>query len=149
MRAVVQRVSSAGVRIGGRKHSTIGMGLLVLVGVERDDTDSDAASLAKRVVELRVFEDDSGRMNRSLLEIGGQLLAVSQFTLLGDGRKGRRPSFVRAAPPDEARRLYELFVNAVDEAGVGVSTGVFREMMDVELVNNGPVTILLDTRKAF
>ena len=100
-------------------------------------------------MELRVFEDDSGRMNRSLLEVGGQLLAVSQFTLLGDSRKGRRPSFERAAGPDDARKLYELFVRAVDRAGVGVSTGVFREMMDVELVNNGPVTILLDTRKAF
>ncbi len=149
MRAVVQRVSSAGVRIRGQEHSTIGMGLVVLVGVEKNDTETDASNLAKKVVELRIFEDDSGRMNRSLLEVSGQLLAVSQFTLLGDSRKGRRPSFERAAAPDDARKLYELFVHAVDRTGVGVSTGVFREMMDVELVNNGPVTILLDTRKAF
>jgi D-tyrosyl-tRNA(Tyr) deacylase len=149
MRAVVQRVSSARVSIGGREHTSIGRGLLVLVGVEKNDTESDAATLAKKIVELRVFEDDSGRMNRSLLEVEGEVLAVSQFTLLGDSQKGRRPSFEKAAPPEEARRLYELFVATVDRAGVEVSTGVFRGMMDVELTNNGPVTLLLDTRKAF
>ncbi len=149
MRAVVQRVSSAHLRIEGREHSSIGRGLLVLVGVEKNDTEADASTLAKKVVELRVFDDDSGRMNRSVLEVGGEVLAVSQFTLLGDSRKGRRPSFDKAAPPDEARRLYELFVAALYQAGAEVSTGVFGEMMDVELTNSGPVTLLLDTRKAF
>ena len=149
MRAVVQRVSSARVRIGGKEHSSIGRGLLVLVGVEKNDTEADATTLARKVVELRVFEDDSGRMNLSVLDIGGEVLAVSQFTLLGDSRKGRRPSFEKAAPPDEARQLYELFATAVDQSGVEVSTGVFRKMMDVELTNSGPVTLLLDSRKAF
>lgn len=149
MRAVIQRVSSARVKIRDRVHSSIGKGVLVLVGVEKDDTETDAASLAKKIVELRVFEDDSGRMIRSLVDVGGEVLAVSQFTLLGDSRKGRRPSFARAAAPDEAQHLYALFVAALDRAGVGVSTGVFRETMDVELTNNGPVTLLLDSRKAF
>ncbi len=125
------------------------MGLLVLVGVEKDDTETDTATLAKKIVALRIFEDASGRMNRSVREVGGQILAVSQFTLLGDTRKGRRPSFDKAAPPDEARHLYALFVAALGHAGVEVATGVFREMMDIELTNNGPVTLLLDTRKAF
>ena len=149
MRAVVQRVSTATVRIRGRLHSAIGEGLLVLIGVDRDDTERDAAALAKKVIELRVFEDDGGRMNRSVADTGGQVLAVSQFTLLGDARKGRRPSFERAAEPTRARQLYDCFTKAVEAAGVRVSTGVFREMMDVELTNSGPVTILLDTQKAF
>ena len=121
----------------------------MFVGVDRDDTEGDASALAKKVTELRVFEDDSGRMNRSVLEAGGEIMAVSQFTLLGDARKGRRPSFERAAEPEPARKLYEFFVNAVGARGVTVSTGVFQEMMDVELINSGPVTVLLDTQKAF
>ncbi len=149
MRAVVQRVTSARVNIAGKEHSSIGRGLLALVGVEHNDTEADSVTLAKKIVELRVFEDEGGQMNRSLLDIGGQLLAVSQFTLLGDCRKGRRPSFGRAAPPDEARRLYGLFVDTAGCAGVAVSTGVFRADMDVELTNHGPVTLLLDTRKSF
>ena len=149
MRAVVQRVSSARVRIRGKEHTSIGRGLLVLVGVEKNDTETDAATLAKKVVELRVFDDDHGRMNRSILDVGGAVLAVSQFTLLGDSRKGRRPSFEKAAPPDEARHLYDLFVAGIGQVGVEISTGVFRETMDVELTNDGPVTLLLDTRKAF
>ncbi len=149
MRAVVQRVHSASVRIEGRKHSQIGPGLLILLGVERDDTAQDAAALAKKVSELRIFEDDEGHMNRSVLDTGGQLLAVSQFTLLGDCRKGRRPSFIKAARPEEAVALYDQFVEAVRSLGVPVSTGVFQAMMDVELVNNGPVTLMLDSRKRF
>lgn len=149
MRAVIQRVHSASVRIEGRKDSEIGPGLLVLLGVERDDTAQDAAALAKKASELRIFEDDEGRMNRSVLDTGGELLAVSQFTLLGDCRKGRRPSFARAARPEAAVALYGQFVEAVRSLGVPVSTGVFQSMMDVELVNNGPVTILLDSRKQF
>ena len=148
MRAVIQRVSSACVRIGDREFSRIGMGVVVLVGVEKNDTETDATMLAKKVVELRVFEDESGRMNRSLIEVGGEVLAVSQFTLLGDSRKGRRPSFDKAAAPDEAQHLYGLFVAALDRTGVDTSTGVFRETMDVDLTNHGPVTLLLDTRNA-
>lgn len=149
MRAVVQRVTEAAVRIGGEEHSRIGAGLMVLVGVEDGDSNEDAESLAHRVVHLRVMEDESGRMNRSLLETGGALLAVSQFTLLGDCRKGRRPSFVRAAAPEEGSRLYDRFVDSVRSHDVQVETGVFQTMMDVELINSGPVTLLLDTRKNF
>ena len=149
MRAVVQRVSTALVRIEGKEHSRIGTGLLVLVGVEEGDTEADAGILAKKVIELRIFEDETGRMNRSVVEIGGGVLAVSQFTLLGDCRKGRRPSFDKAAEPDAARGLYERFVSDIGASGVPVETGVFREMMDVESTNSGPVTLLLDTRKTF
>ncbi len=149
MRAVIQRVSTARVLIDGNEHSRIGSGLVVLLGVEKDDTDDDARVMAKKTVELRVFEDADGRMNRSLLDAGGELLAVSQFTLLGDCRKGRRPSFDKAAPPDEARDLYEQYIREVENAGVGVSTGVFQAMMDVELTNDGPVTLMLDSRKRF
>lgn len=149
MRAIVQRVTEAAVRIGGAEHSRIGAGLMVLVGVESGDSNEDAETLAHRVVNLRVMEDESGRMNRSLLETGGALLAVSQFTLLGDCRKGRRPSFVRAAPPEEGSRLYDLFVDSVRAHDVPVETGVFQAIMDVELTNSGPVTLLLDTRKIF
>jgi D-tyrosyl-tRNA(Tyr) deacylase len=149
MRAVIQRVSNARVVIGGREHSRIDQGLAVLLGVEQEDTSEDALTLAKRVVELRVFEDADGKMNRSVIDVGGEVLAVSQFTLLGDCRKGRRPSFVRAARPEEANELYEQFVEAVGGHGVKVSTGVFQAMMDVELTNNGPVTLLLDSRKRF
>jgi len=149
MRAVIQRVSSARVIIAGQEHSRIAAGMLVLLGVEKEDTDEDARMLARRIVELRIFEDDSGKMNRSIAEAGGAILAVSQFTLLGDCRKGRRPSFDPAAPPDIARSLYEKFVNEVGALGIPVATGVFQAMMDVELTNQGPVTFILDSRKRF
>ena len=149
MRAVIQRVSSARVVIEGKEHSSIGAGLLVLIGVEKEDTAQDAEMLANRIVELRIFEDEAGKMNRSIREVGGQLLAVSQFTLLGDCRRGRRPSFDPAAPPDIARTLYERFVSAVQATGIQVATGVFQAMMDVELTNQGPVTFILDSRKRF
>jgi len=149
MRAVIQRVSSARVVIEGKEHSSIGPGLLVLIGVEKEDTAQDAEMLANRIVELRIFEDEAGKMNRSIREVGGQLLAVSQFTLLGDCRRGRRPSFDPAAPPDIARTLYERFVSEVQASGIQVATGVFQAMMDVELTNQGPVTFILDSRKRF
>jgi D-tyrosyl-tRNA(Tyr) deacylase len=149
MRAVIQRVSSARVVIAGKEHSRIGNGILVLVGVEKDDTVEDARMLAARIVELRIFEDEAGKMNRSIRESAGEILAVSQFTLLGDCRRGRRPSFDPAAPPDLAKELYERFVSDVAAAGVAVATGVFQAMMDVELTNQGPVTFILDSRKRF
>ena len=149
MRAVIQRVTNARVIIDEKEYSRIGPGLLVLVGVEKEDADDDAATLARRIVELRIFEDDAGKMNRSICEIGGQILAVSQFTLLGDCRRGRRPSFDPAAPPDVARTLYQRFVNEIETLGVAVATGVFQAMMNVELTNQGPVTFILDSRKRF
>jgi D-aminoacyl-tRNA deacylase len=149
VRAVIQRVSSARVLIEGQEHSRIGAGMLVLLGVEKEDTTEDAQLLARRIVELRIFEDEAGKMNRSIADEGGQILAVSQFTLLGDCRKGRRPSFDPAAPPDIARTLYEQFVKEVSRLGVPVATGVFQAMMDVELTNQGPVTFILDSRKRF
>ncbi len=149
MRAVVQRVSEASVTVDGERIGEIGAGLLVLVGVAEGDTETDVAYVAEKVVNLRVFEDEAGKMNRSLLDVGGELLAVSQFTLLGDARKGRRPSFIDAAPPDVGNRLYEAFCAAVRDAGVRVATGKFQAMMDVALVNQGPVTILIDSKKAF
>ena len=147
MRAVIQRVSRARVVIEGREHSSINAGVLVLLGVEKGDTPADAATLAKKIAELRIFEDDAGKMNRSILDTHGEILAVSQFTLLGDCRKGRRPSFDDAASPDEARKLYEAFVEDVRLSGVSVATGVFQAMMDIDLVNQGPVTFILDSRK--
>ena len=147
MRAVLQRVSRARVVIANREYSSIGRGILVLLGVEKGDTHEDAQTLARKLVDLRIFEDEAGKMNRSVLEAGGAILAVSQFTLLGDCRKGRRPSFDDAAPPDEARALYELFVENVKASGAQVATGVFQAMMDVELINEGPVTFILDSRK--
>src|SRR6516225_9276935 len=149
MRAVIQRVSSARVVIDGKEHSRIGAGLLVLVGVEKDDTPDDAAALARRIVELRIFEDEAGKMNRSVAEANGHILAVSQFTLLGDCRRGRRPSFDPAAPPELAKPLYEQFVKEVDSLGIPVATGVFQAMMEIELTNQGPVTFILDSRKRF
>jgi D-tyrosyl-tRNA(Tyr) deacylase len=149
VRAVIQCVSGARVLIEGKEHSRIGAGMLVLLGVEKEDTTEDAQLLARRIVELRIFEDEAGKMNRSIADKGGQILAVSQFTLLGDCRKGRRPSFDPAAPPDIARTLYEQFVKEVDTLGVPVATGVFQAMMDVELTNQGPVTFILDSRKRF
>ena len=121
----------------------------MLVGVEKEDTVEDADMLAQRIVELRIFEDEAGKMNRAIRETGGQILAVSQFTLLGDCRRGRRPSFDPAAPPDIAKTLYERFVKVVEGSGVLVKTGVFQAMMDVELTNQGPVTFILDSRKRF
>jgi D-tyrosyl-tRNA(Tyr) deacylase len=149
MRAVVQRVARARVRVGDRTVGEIGQGLLVLLGVGRGDTEVDAAYLAEKIVHLRIFEDAEGKMNRSLLDIGGEMLVVSQFTLYGDCRRGRRPSYSEAAPPEHARALYEYFVERARQYGPRVETGIFQEMMDVELVNVGPVTVLLDSRKQF
>ena len=149
MRAVVQRVSRAEVRVEGRVVGAIGPGLLVLVGIAREDTPETGKALAEKIANLRVFDDDQGRMNRSLLETGGAVLCVSQFTLYGDCRKGRRPSYDRAAPPAAAETLYESFVASLRALGVQVETGEFRALMDVELVNDGPVTLLLDSEKAF
>lgn len=149
MRAVVQRVSRAGVSVDGRVVSSIGPGLLVLLGVAQGDGEADLSYLADKVVNLRVFPDEAGHMNRSLLETRGALLVVSQFTLLGDARRGRRPGFTDAAAPEEALRLYQEFVARVRASGLEVGEGVFRADMDVELVNRGPVTVLLDSRKAF
>ena len=147
MRAVVQRVSRAEVRVEGRIVGAIGRGLLVLVGIAREDTPETGKVLAEKIANLRIFDDEQGRMNRSLLEAGGGVLCVSQFTLYGDCRKGRRPSDDRAAPPETARALYESFVGSLRALGVKVETGEFRAMMDVELVNDGPVTLLLDTER--
>ncbi|MFZ0761654.1 MAG: D-aminoacyl-tRNA deacylase [Candidatus Sulfotelmatobacter sp.] len=149
MRAVVQRVIRAQVTVNGEVTGQIGLGLLVLLGVGRDDTEADAIYLANKIAGLRVFEDDRGKMNRSLQEVGGGVLAVSQFTLYGDLRRGKRPSFDAAAPPDKARQLYEFFVAQIRSAGLPCEIGRFQEMMKVELVNQGPVTILLDSGKAF
>lgn len=145
MRAVVQRVSEAAVSVDGKTIGRIGNGLLVLIGVARRDNAAGADTLADKIVHLRIFEDESGKLNRSLLEVGGQMLVVSQFTLYGDCRKGRRPSFVNAAPPDTARKLYEHFVARVADHGVPVATGRFRALMAVSLVNDGPVTLILDS----
>jgi D-tyrosyl-tRNA(Tyr) deacylase len=145
----VQRVIRASATVEGRTVGAIERGLLVLLGVAADDQESDAAYLAEKITQLRIFEDDAGKMNRSLLEAGGQLLVVSQFTLLGDCRRGRRPSFIAAAEPPQAESLYERFVLNAQERGVPVARGQFRAHMQVELVNDGPVTILLDSRKLF
>jgi D-tyrosyl-tRNA(Tyr) deacylase len=147
MRAVLQRVSRASVTVGGEVVGQIGRGLVVLLGVEQGDTEADAHQLADKSIQLRIFDDAEGKMNRSLADAGGAMLVVSQFTLLGDCRKGRRPSFVDAAPPELAEKLYETFVAAVGVQGIPVATGKFRAMMEVELVNDGPVTLLLDSRK--
>jgi D-tyrosyl-tRNA(Tyr) deacylase len=149
MRACVQRVSQAEVVIAGTSVGRIERGLLVLLGVAVGDSAEDAKQLAQKIAELRVFEDDAGKMNRSLVEARGAMLVVSQFTLLGDCRKGRRPSFIDAAPPEDAQRLYQLFVSEVQKRGIRVETGRFREHMEVSLVNDGPVTLLLDSRKNF
>ncbi len=149
MRAVIQRVTSAEVRVHGTCVGKIGRGLLVLLGVGAEDREADAEYLAEKIVHLRIFEDEQGKMNCSLMEVKGHILVVSQFTLYGDCRRGRRPSYSAAAPPDRAKQLYEYFVTRLKSYGVHVETGVFQEMMDVELVNNGPVTILLDSQKTF
>ena len=149
MRAVVQRVSRAKVTVGDWTSGEIGMGLLVLLGVGHQDTESDATYLAEKITGLRIFEDEDGKMNLSVKDVAGSILAVSQFTLYGDVRRGKRPSFDAAAPPDPARRLYESFVQRIEAAGIRCETGRFQEMMQVELVNEGPVTILLDSAKVF
>ncbi len=145
MRAVVQRVASARVEVEGDVRGRIDRGLLVLLGVAQGDTPKEAIWLADKIAGLRVFEDDAGKMNLSLEDVGGSMLVVSQFTLLGDCRKGRRPSFTGAAPPEDADQLYQVFVDRVREQGVPVETGVFQARMQVHLVNDGPVTLLLDT----
>lgn len=149
MRAVVQRVSRARVTVNNWTSGEIGLGLLVLLGVAHEDTEADAMYLAEKIAGLRVFEDVDGKMNRSVQDVGGSVLAVSQFTLYGDVRRGKRPSFDGAAPPEQARRLYALFVQRIQDTGLRCETGRFQEMMQVELVNEGPVTILLDSAKTF
>ena len=149
MRAVIQRVTRARVVVDGNVTGEINSGLMVLLAVGREDTAADAASLAERIVNLRIFNDDAGKMNRSLLDIRGALLAVSQFTLYGDTRGGRRPSFIQAAPPELGKALYEEFMRAVAKLGIPLQTGVFQTHMSVELVNDGPVTILMDSGKLF
>jgi D-tyrosyl-tRNA(Tyr) deacylase len=149
MRAVVQRVSRARVTVNGEVAGEIGPGLLVLLGVTHDDAEPGAQYLAEKIVGLRVFEDESGKMNLAVGDAGGAILVVSQFTLFGDVRRGKRPSFDSAAPPQQARELYEYFVQQIRATGLRCETGRFQEMMQVELVNDGPVTILLDSGKTF
>ncbi|MFV2066378.1 MAG: D-aminoacyl-tRNA deacylase [Pirellulales bacterium] len=149
MRACVQRVVEAHVSVGPTEVGRIGAGLVVLLGIARDDTIDDVRYMAEKIAGLRIFEDDRGRMHRSVEETGGGLLIVSQFTLLGDCRKGRRPSFVAAADPDDAQRLYETFVDHIRQRGITTATGQFRQMMRVALVNDGPVTLLIDSRRKF
>ena len=146
MRAVVQRVKESWVKVDNEIIGRIDRGLLVLLGVAQEDASSDAVYLANKIVNLRIFEDDDAKMNRSLLSIGGRMLAVSQFTLLGDCRKGRRPSFVAAADPHKALKLYENFVRQVRKLGISVETGRFQAMMEVGLINDGPVTLILESR---
>ena len=146
MRAVLQRVSEAQVRVGGNVIGHIGRGLVVLLGVAKDDTEDDAAFIADKTLGMRIFADGEGKMNLAIHKVGGQLLVVSQFTLLADTDSGRRPSFIRAAAPDDAQRLYNHFLSLVRNAGVKVETGEFGAMMAVSLVNDGPVTIVLDSR---
>ncbi len=149
MRAVVQRVSRARVTVENSVTGEIPSGLMVLLGVGRNDTSAVAVSMAEKIANLRIFEDDQGKMNRSLLDVRGSVLVVSQFTLYGDARGQRRPSFIAAAPPAHANQLYEEFCEALRRLGVTVETGIFQAMMSVELVNEGPVTILLDSDKMF
>ena len=149
MRAVVQRVSRAKVAVGGEITGEIGQGLLILLGVAERDSETDADYLVDKIINLRIFEDADGKMNLSLLDNKGELLVVSQFTLYGDTRRGRRPSFIDAAPPERANRLYEYFVDIARKQVLKVGTGRFQAIMDVELVNVGPVTIILDSEKTF
>ncbi len=149
MKAVIQRAKASAVTVDGLEVGRIGRGLLVLLGAARDDTTDDADYMVEKILRLRIFEDDAGRMNRSLLDVGGALLVVSQFTLYGDCRKGRRPSFIQAAPPETAEALYEYFVAQTRERGVSVETGRFRAMMDVTLVNDGPVTLIVESPREF
>lgn len=147
MRSVIQRVTRASVRVDAQVTGEIGAGLLILLGVSRTDNQESSVYLAEKIANLRIFSDSAGKMNLSLTDIGGSALVVSQFTLYGDTRGGRRPSYIQAAPPEEANRLYEGFVSAMRGLGIKVETGVFQAHMQVELVNDGPVTILLDSEK--
>ena len=149
MRAVIQRVSRASVSVEGKRVAAIDSGLLVLLGVAKSDAEASAGDLAEKIAGLRIFEDAAGKMNLSIREAGGALLVVSQFTLYGDTRRGKRPSFDSAAAPDQAKKLYEYFVGRLRALGLRCETGVFQTMMQVELVNDGPVTILLDSEKTF
>ena len=149
MRCVVQRVTQASVTSGGTLAGSVGPGMMVLIGVSAEDTEKDLKYMAEKVPNLRIFDDENGVMNRSILDAGGSILAVSQFTLYGDARGGRRPSYIRAAKPDMADRLYEQLVAAWRDKGIHVETGVFRTEMQVSLINDGPVTILLDSEKTF
>ncbi len=149
MRCVVQRVTSSSVTVNGETAGAIGPGLMVLIGISVDDTEADLKYMAEKVPNLRIFDDENGVMNRSVLDAGGSILAVSQFTLYGDTRGGRRPSYIRAAKPDKADALYEQLIARWREKGIHVETGIFRTEMKVSLVNDGPVTILLDSEKAF
>ena len=149
MRCVVQRVTSSSVTVDGVVSGQIGPGLMVLIGISAEDTDADLKYMAEKVPNLRIFDDENGVMNRSVLDVGGSILAVSQFTLYGDARGGRRPSYIRAAKPDKADELYERLIACWREKGIHVETGIFRTEMKVALVNDGPVTILLDSEKTF
>lgn len=149
MRAVVQRVGRAKVTVEGKVTGEIGAGLVILLGVGKEDNSATAVGMAEKVANLRIFEDETGKMNRSLLDVKGAALVVSQFTLYGDARGQRRPSYLGAAPPDMAKKLYEEFCVALRGLGIVVGTGIFQAMMSVELVNEGPVTILLDSEKTF
>ncbi len=149
MRAVIQRVKSASVTVEGEVISEIRVGLLVFLGVAQEDTPADVEYMASKIANLRIFEDDEGRMNLSILDIGGAALVVSQFTLYGDCRKGRRPSFIHAARPEKADPLYQAFMDEISRLGVPVKAGIFQAMMDVELINDGPVTMMLDSNKLF
>ncbi len=147
MKAVIQRVTQSSVSVDNQKIGTIGQGLMVLLGVGLEDSEKAADYLAEKIVHLRIFEDDNGKMNRSLLDVWGKMLVVSQFTLLGDCSKGRRPSFIKAAPPDKAEALYERFVQKVRQLGVETATGRFGAMMQVALVNDGPVTLIVESKE--
>jgi D-tyrosyl-tRNA(Tyr) deacylase len=149
MRAVIQRVSEASVTVEGKLVGKIGKGVLVLLGVSQQDTEKDVTYLVDKILNLRIFEDETGKMNLSLLEVGGQMLVVSQFTLYGDVRRGKRPSFTEAASPEKAKKLYELFVQESSKFLNGIQTGIFQAMMNVHLTNEGPVTILIDSDKRF
>ena len=149
MRAVIQRVKSAQVIVNEKIIGSIGFGLLVLLGISREDNCVDADYLVEKTINLRIFDDQDGKMNRSLLDVGGETLIVSQFTLIADCRKGRRPSFTAAAEPAEAKNLYQYFIERLKEKGITVATGEFQALMEVGLINNGPVTILMDSKKVF
>lgn len=149
MKAVIQRVKKALVDLEGTQVSSIGNGLMVLLGVQTDDTKKDADFLVEKIINLRIFEDDSGRMNISLKDVKGELMVVSQFTLLADCKKGRRPSYIKAAPPEKANELYTYFIDRAEQLGVVSKSGVFQAVMDVSLVNQGPVTLVLDTKEKF
>jgi len=149
MRAVIQRVKSASVTVEGEVVSEIRVGLLVFLGVAQEDTPADVGYMASKIANLRIFEDDEGRMNLSILDVGGEALVVSQFTLYGDCRKGRRPSFIHAARTEKADPLYQAFIDEISRLGVPVKAGIFQAMMDVELINDGPVTMMLDGNKLF